>query len=627
MSIPPKKQIRMRSSLLAFLLFVCTALYATALCEPCELSNCSWERQQCTANSTCICKTRYRGESCQFTREKMRVFITERVYNSSEFGGARGADRECQSLAPLSLRNKVWRAWLQGDDRREYSASGYQYLDLTRSLVARTWPPDQLLDSIGGNFTEFWIGSPNHTCSDWTTRVELLPPNETGAYGTNSPLNRTWNATGVSDCSASKSLLCVQQEDYESPCESDPCANNAACLTHHSNHSYECICRPGFAGDRCQTEIDNCASAPCQNGATCATSPLGFHCNCAPGFNGTLCEIDVDECLSAPCVNGTCVNSFGNFSCECNPGWSGARCQNETNECASQPCRNGATCTDLLNGYSCQCALGFSGTRCQVDINDCLEGSCPEHAFCLDGLGNFTCQCAAGYSGPQCQNYTNICVVDNPCKNGGFCTPGSVFGPTPVLLYSCECQAGWLGTNCTTPDPCLVNPCQNGAGCAWTPLTDPPYTCSCAVGYGGQNCTDCDLLHANTCNGTCTLKSSLTDCGSCGNVCPESTVCATSGPNLNFSCITDPCSPSPCHGGTCSRNSEASGGYTCDCSSTYGSGTNCTVCFPGISGNCDGSGICSALSSNSQCGTCSNMCSGGNFCTWTGEGYGCTTLG
>jgi len=29
-----------------------------------------------------------------------------------------------------------------------------------------------------------------------------------------------------------------------------------------------------------------------------------FACLCAPGYTGNACEIDVDECRSAPCANG-----------------------------------------------------------------------------------------------------------------------------------------------------------------------------------------------------------------------------------------------------------------------------------------------------------------------------------
>ena len=37
-------------------------------------------------------------------------------------------------------------------------------------------------------------------------------------------------------------------------------------------------------------DIEECASNPCQNGATCEEYLLGYECICPPGYNGTHCE-------------------------------------------------------------------------------------------------------------------------------------------------------------------------------------------------------------------------------------------------------------------------------------------------------------------------------------------------
>ena len=36
-------------------------------------------------------------------------------------------------------------------------------------------------------------------------------------------------------------------------------------------------------------DMDECASDPCQNNATCVDLINEFRCDCVPGFNGTLC--------------------------------------------------------------------------------------------------------------------------------------------------------------------------------------------------------------------------------------------------------------------------------------------------------------------------------------------------
>ena len=37
-------------------------------------------------------------------------------------------------------------------------------------------------------------------------------------------------------------------------------------------------------------DIDECASAPCQNGGTCVDVINAYICNCAPGYEGENCE-------------------------------------------------------------------------------------------------------------------------------------------------------------------------------------------------------------------------------------------------------------------------------------------------------------------------------------------------
>lgn len=55
---------------------------------------------------------------------------------------------------------------------------------------------------------------------------------------------------------------------------------------------------------RCETEIDECKSNPCRNGATCLDRLNHFQCECAPGFSGKLCENNVSITLSVTVIMG-----------------------------------------------------------------------------------------------------------------------------------------------------------------------------------------------------------------------------------------------------------------------------------------------------------------------------------
>lgn len=39
----------------------------------------------------------------------------------------------------------------------------------------------------------------------------------------------------------------------------------------------------GFTGDDCSQNIDECASTPCMNKATCIDKANAYECECAPG--------------------------------------------------------------------------------------------------------------------------------------------------------------------------------------------------------------------------------------------------------------------------------------------------------------------------------------------------------
>ena len=113
-------------------------------------------------------------------------------------------------------------------------------------------------------------------------------------------------AWGVPQCCGQ----CRADQDY---CSSSPCHHGSSCtddnvtrvytapLVYTVERSYTCACVAGYNGDTC-AHIDECASAPCQNGGLChdsssnfktdrAIAPDAFACTCFGDFEGNLCEL------------------------------------------------------------------------------------------------------------------------------------------------------------------------------------------------------------------------------------------------------------------------------------------------------------------------------------------------
>ncbi|XP_023794148.1 protein crumbs homolog 2 isoform X3 [Cyanistes caeruleus] len=219
-------------------------------------------------------------------------------------------------------------------------------------------------------------------------------------------------------------------------CASDPCHNNATCL--EGIKGYSCACWPGYTGQDCEEDVDECVAEPCHNGGLClersnpahyGTQPhfpsnfsysqaAGFLCQCQPGFTGETCFTNIDECESQPCQNGgLCQDLVNGFLCQCLPGYSGVECAVNINECEEGPCKNGAVCEDGIADYSCHCAPGqdgitWGGKNCSVQLTGCQTHDCQNEALCIptyqaESHGHL-CQCQPGFYDATCSTPTTF---------------------------------------------------------------------------------------------------------------------------------------------------------------------------------------------------------------------------
>ncbi|KAL1774754.1 crumbs-like 1, partial [Sigmodon hispidus] len=66
----------------------------------------------------------------------------------------------------------------------------------------------------------------------------------------------------------------------------------------------------------------------CYNGGNCIEVQEDWKCMCQPGFTGEWCEEDIDECASGPCLHGgLCRNLINRFQCICGVAFAGERCE------------------------------------------------------------------------------------------------------------------------------------------------------------------------------------------------------------------------------------------------------------------------------------------------------------
>ena len=187
-------------------------------------------------------------------------------------------------------------------------------------------------------------------------------------------------------------------------CDVNPCQNDASCYEKSNISLYDPAVLVTLPSE-VQTEFSQGFSY---------ASAAGYLCHCLDGFEGVDCETNIDECGPAPCQNGaTCEDGIAKYTCECLPGFQGDQCQEDIDECALyQPCQHGQ-CMDKVADYDCRCDKNFGGKNCSVPLTGCTETTCLNSGECEPYLigetdHKFNCTCKSGYDGERCQLTTAI---------------------------------------------------------------------------------------------------------------------------------------------------------------------------------------------------------------------------
>ncbi|XP_074854613.1 vitamin K-dependent protein S isoform X2 [Carettochelys insculpta] len=155
----------------------------------------------------------------------------------------------------------------------------------------------------------------------------------------------------------------------------------------------------------CVNEIsDQCTPLPCnEDGFTeCIDGQAKYTCVCKPGWHGERCEEDINECEDPENKNGgcshTCVNFPGSYHCFCEDGYymlSNKQECRDRDECVIRPNICGtAQCRNIPGKYKCECEEGYTynstSKNCE-DVDECAENTCAQ--MCVNSPGSYTCYC------------------------------------------------------------------------------------------------------------------------------------------------------------------------------------------------------------------------------------------
>lgn len=268
------------------------------------------------------------------------------------------------------------------------------------------------------------------------------------------------------------------------------------------------LCAANFTGYRCDQDITTCAVQKCSAAGFCLAGPLAYETyayqlarlsgvRLDPSDDGTLGSTRApDACI----CNDVAVVSPAAAPC--------ARCsyllRTPDNELiVSNTSRPLVIDPNSTPENVCQCSTGFGGDACNYSPSACRAlkcGSAPGFTTtgdCVSSPVGTECNCVVVLNGTNAL-YGRKCTQDAPrcrqerCGGRGTCV---------LQNQGCECDAGWGGVDCKTPQ------CDNGQPAN---LTDS--TCVCSPSFYGEFCQfwRCNVDSYLAKDGTCTCAGQWT---------------------------------------------------------------------------------------------------------------------
>jgi hypothetical protein len=302
-------------------------------------------------------------------------------------------------------------------------------------------------------------------------------------------------------------------------------------------------------------------------GCSPACSGLTPKCNAAKHCVGCLADAD--------CAMGTYCKIVSDAVASCTPG-----CQADNNCAPAQKCC-GNRCTDpMTDAKNCGgCDMACSGNHAAAT---CAAGQCAP-GKCDPGWGDCN-------NDPKDGCEANLHADPNNCTMcGAACAIANAYAGCADGCYSTACKWGFDDCNNNTMDGCetsVLSDVKNCGSCGHScaNLANAMAGCvngncvlsSCTVGFA-----DCDKNAANGCE--VLTNTDVNNCGKCGNVCPQGTICKGGGctcamcniPNASALCVNNMCVFDKCNPGFGDCNNNKADG--CEVNLNVDK-TNCGAC-------------------------------------------------